>query len=303
MRSRSIQVAVVVAALAMAAAPLPAFIDAILQVAQMGTLVSNTASILTEARKRFEQLTDTIEEIDSMQDRLAGEAATIGTITTQLGSGWRGLYADATDLVRDTVALPADLRASGGDLFDSLTSAPGSEPPAREWRAYTGAPVPAARLASALGVVPGSAGARALEASLEALQRAETLGTSTRQAARAATAAVQSARAANEQHRAQANLDNASQTALLQKLIATQLTTNELLGALAQVEALAAASGTLEAEERQRRRNAYAREMEQSRRELEAERSRLAALRDPDWTRDGVHRLYGLGWLTAPGTP
>ena len=118
-------------------------------------------------------------------------------------------------------------------------------------------------------------------------------------AARAAAQTVRSATAANNRHREQATLENASQTALLQKLIAAQLTTNELLAALAQVEAASAASGTLGTEERQRRHNAYAQEMADSRAALDAERTRLAGLRDPDWTRDGVRRLYSLGWLTG----
>ncbi len=286
-------------ALGVAASPLPAVIGSLLQVAQMGTLVSNTASLLAEAEKRFDQLTDSLDELESVRDRLSGDVQAVGNMTRQLGTGWQGLYADATALVRDTANLPADLRAVHGDLFDSLTALPGSESPVDEWRAYAGTPVPAGTLMTALGVTPGSRAARTLEASLAALQRAETLGTSTRQAARAANATVQSARTANAQHRQETNLEKASQTALLQKLIATMLTTNELLGALAQVEALTAAAGTLETEERQRRRNAYAQEMTESRRDLEAERLRLANLRDPEWTQNGVHRLYGLGWLTG----
>ena len=289
------------AALALAAAPPgKAIVGAILQVAQMGTLVSNTASLVREAEKRFDQLTETMGDIRGMKDRIEGEASSVGSIATQLGSGWRNLYADSTALLQDALSLPSDLRDAHGDLFDSLTSTAGSSLPAAEWRAYTGTPVSATDLASTLGAAPGSPVAETVEASLGALQRRETLGTAVRQAARSASETARSARAANERHREPAQLRNASQAALLQKILAAQLTQNELLASMAQVQGISAAAATLEAEERARSRNAAAAAMADSRSALEAERARIQALQKAGAAETGVSGLFSLAWMT-PG--
>lgn len=289
------------AALALAAAPPgKAIVGAILQVAQMGTLVSNTASLVREAEKRFDQLTETMGDIRSMKDRIEGEVTSVGSIATQLGSGWRNLYADSTALLQDALSLPSDLRDAHGDLFDSLTSTAGSSLPAAEWRAYTGTPVSATDLASTLGAAPGSPVAETVEASLGALQRRETLGTAVRQAVRSTSETARSARAANERHREPAQLRNASQAALLQKILAAQLTQNELLASMAQVQGISAAAATLEAEERARSRNAAAAAMADSRSALEAERARIQALQKAGAAETGVSGLFSLAWMT-PG--
>lgn len=291
------------AALALAAAPPgKAIVGAILQVAQMGTLVSNTASLVREAEKRFDQLTETMGDIRSMKDRIEGEASSVGSIATQLGAGWRDLYGDSAALLQDALSLPSDLRDAHGDLFDSLTSTAGSSLPAAEWRAYTGTPVSATDLASTLGAAPGSPVAETVEASLGALQRRETLGTAVRQAVRSTSETARSARAANERHREPAQLRNASQAALLQKILAAQLTQNELLASMAQVQGISAAAATLEAEERARSRNAAAAAMADSRSALEAERARIQALQKAGAAETGVSGLFSLAWMT-PGNP
>ena len=288
-------------ALLLAVAPLKAFIGSILQVAQMATLVSNTASLLQEAEKRFTQLTSTIGEIQGMKDRIEGEVSAVGNMATQLGQGWQGLYASSTGLVQDTLSLPKDLRTAHGGLFDSLTAAAGSATPAADWRGYTGAPVSASALSATLGAEPGDRVAKTLEAALGALQRKETLGTAVRQAARSASETVRSAQAANAKHRETASLEKSSQTALLQKLMAAQLTANELLASLAQVQGIAAAAGTLETEERSRRRNAVASETAASKAALDAERVRIQGLRKNGAAAAGVQALFSLGWMTEGG--
>ncbi len=298
---RILAVAAFAALVVAAARPGKAVIGSILQIAQMGTLVSNTASLLAEAEKRFDQLTETIGDIRGMKDRIEGRVASVGSIATQLGPGWRDLYADPAALLHDSVSLPSDLRAAHGDLFDSLAGTAGSSLPAADWRAYTGNPVGATDLAKTFGATPGSTAARAIEASLAALQRTETLGTAVRQAVRSASETARSAQAANEQHRDPAQLQNASQAALLQKILAAQLTQNELLVSMAQVQGISAAAGTLETEERSRSRNAAAAEMEASRAALEAERARIRSLQKPGATETGVEGLFSLSWLTRGG--
>ena len=289
------------AALLLAAAPPgKAIIGSILQIAQMGTLVSNTASLVREAEKRFDQLTETIGDIRGMKDRIEGEITSVGSIATQLGSGWRDLYADSAALLQDAMSLPSDLRDAHGDLFDSLTGTAGSSAPAAEWRAYTGTPVSVTDLAGTLGAAPGSPVAETLEASLGALQRTETLGTAVRQAVRSASETARSARAANARHREPAQLRNASQAALLQKILAAQLTQNELLASMAQVQGISAAAATLQAEERSRSRNAAAAALAASRSGLEAERARIQALQKAGAAETAVAGLYSLAWMT-PG--
>ena len=288
-------------ALLLAAAPVKAIIGSILQIAQMATLVSNTASLLQEAEKRFTQLTSTIGKIEGMKDRIEGKVSAVGSMVQQLGSGWQGLYAGSTSLLQDTLSLPADLRSAHGDLFDSLTATAGSDLPSANWRAYTGNPVSAAALASALGAEPGGRLAHTLESALGALQRKETLGTAVRQAARATSETVQSAKAANAKQREAANLENASQTALLQKLVAAQLTANELLASLAQVEGIAAAAGTVETEERSKQRNDAAAEMAASKAALDAERARIQSLQSNGAAKAAVQGLFSLGWMSRGG--
>ena len=295
---RILAVAAGAALLLAAAPPARAILGSILQIAQMATLVSNTASLVAEAEKRFDQLTDTIGDIRGMKDRIEGKVASVGSIVTQLGSGWRDLYADSAALLQDAVSLPSDLRAAHGDLFESLTSTAGSSSPSADWRAYTGNPVSAADLAGTLGASPGSTVAKALEASLGALQRTETLGTAVRQAVRSSSETARSAKAANEKHRQPLQLQNASQAALLQKILAAQLTQNELLASMAQVQGISAAAGTLEVEERSRSRNAVAAELAASKAALEAERARIRARQEPGAAESGVEGLYSLAWMT-----
>ena len=302
LKSKRILGAAACAALLLAAAPqAKAILGSILQIAQMATLVSNTASLVSEAEKRFTQLTNTIGEVRRMKDRIEGKVAEVGTIATQLGSGWRGLYAGSAALLQDTMTLPADLRSAHGDLFDSLTGMAGSSAPAADWRAYTGSPVSATALANTLGAKPGSRLAETLKASLATLQRTETLGTAVRQAVRSASETAQSATVANKKHRETAQLEKASQAALLQKLVAAQLTANELLAAMAQVQGISAAAGTLETEERSRSRNAAAAELAASRAALEAERARIQAMRKPGAAETGVEGLFSLSWMTQGG--
>ena len=284
-----------------ATAPLQAIIGTILQVAQMATLVSNTASILREAEKRFTQLTSTIGEIQGMKDRIEGEVSAVGSMAQQLGTGWQGLYAGSLSLVQDTLSLPSDLRTAHGALFDSLTATAGSASPAADWRSYTGTPVSAADLATTLGARPGGTIAQTLESALGSLQRRETLGTAVREAARSASETVRSARAANTKHRETASLEKASQTALLQKLVAAQLTANELLSAMAQVEGISAAEGTLESEERARQRNDAAAAQAASKAALDSERARIRGLQRVDAAAVGVQGLFSLDWMTQGG--
>ena len=295
---RILAIAACAALLLAAARPGWAILGSILQIAQMGTLVSNTASLVSEAEKRFDQLTETIGDIRGMKDRIEGRVASVGSIVTQLGSGWRDLYGDSAALLQDALSLPSDLRAAHGDLFDSLTSTAGSSQPAADWRAYTGNPVAVTDLADTFGASPGSSVAKALEASLGALQRTETLGTAVRQAVRSSSETARSAKAANEKHREPAQLQNASQAALLQKILAAQLTQNELLASMAQVQGISAAAGTLEVEERSRSRNAVAAELAASKAALEAERARIRARQEPGAAESGVEGLYSLAWMT-----
>ena len=295
---RVLAVAACAALLLGATRPGWAVIGSILQIAQMGTLVSNTASLLREAEKRFDQLTDTIGDIRGMKDRIEGKVASVGSIATQLGSDWRDLYGDSAALLQDALSLPYDLRAAHGDLFDSLTATAGSSAPAANWRAYTGNPVALTDLAESFGASPGGTVANALQASLGALQRTETLGTAVRQAVRSSSETARSAKAANEKHRQPAQLQNASQAALLQKILAAQLTQNELLASMAQVQGISAAAGTLEVEERSRSRNAVAAELAASKAALEAEQARIRALQEPGAAESGMEGLYSLAWMT-----
>ena len=281
-----------------AAPPGKAIIGSILQIAQMATLVSNTASLVAEAEKRFDQLTDTIGDIRGMKDRIEGKVASVGSIATQLGSGWRDLYADSAALLQDAMSLPSELRDTHGDLFDSLTSTVGSSSPAEDWRAYTGDPVAVADLAQTFGAKPGSPVEHALQASLGALQRTETLGTAVRQAVRSSSETARSAKAANENHREQGQLQNASQSSLLQKILAAQLTQNELLASMAQVQGISAAAGTLETEERSRQQNEVAAALAASRATLEAEQLRIHALKSPGAAEAAVEGLFSLDWTT-----
>ena len=264
-------------------------------------LIAQTTALVAEAKKRYDQLTDTIDQVKATKSRIEGAVSSVGNMVQQLGSDWRSLYADATGLVSSTLSLPSDLRSGGGDLWDSLVAAPASSNPLDEWRAYTGTPATAAALANALGADgydPADPVTKTLAGSLRALQRAEALGAGVRQASRGLASATKSAKAANDKQREQAQLETASQTALLQKLVAAQLTANELLAALAQVEGLAAASGTLQAEEASRQLNAYAAEAAASQAALDAELARQAALRRPGWAQDGANRLFSLAWST-----
>ena len=288
------------AALLLAAVPQgKAFIGSLLQIAQMGTLVSNTASLLREAEKRFDQLTSTIGEVSRMKERIEGDVAEVGGIVNQLGSGWRELYSGSAALLEDAMSLPSDLRAAHGDLFDSLTGKAGSSAPATQWRAYAGVPVSAADLADTLGAQPGTALARTVETSLKALQRTETLGTAVRQAVRSSSETARSATAANSKHRETVHLEKASQAALLQKLVAAQLTANELLASMAQVQGISAASGTLAAEEQSRSRNAAAAALAASKSALVAERARIEAMQTAGAAETGVSGLFSLAWMTA----
>ena len=297
---RRILAAAACAALLLAAVPPgKAFIGSLLQIAQMGTLVSNTASLIREAEKRFDQLTSTIGEVRRMKERIEGEVAEVGGIANQLGSSWRELYSGSAALLEDAMSLPSDLRAAHGDLFDSLTGKTGSSAPATEWRAYAGVPVSAADLAETLGAGPGSALARTVETSLKALQRTETLGTAVRQAVRSSSETARSATAANSKHRETAHLEKASQAALLQKLVAAQLTANELLASMAQVQGISAAAGTLTAEEQSRSRNAAAAALAASKSALVAERARIEAMQTAGAAETGVSGLFSLAWMTA----
>lgn len=300
-RRRTLAVAACAVLLLAAARPAKAILGSILQIAQMATLVSNTASLVAEAERRFDQLTDTIGDIRGMKDRIEGKVASVGSIATQLGSGWRDLYSDSAALLQSAMSLPSDLRAAHGGLFDSLTSMTGSSAPATDWRAYTGAPVAAADLARTLGARPGSAVARTLEASLGALQRTETLGTAVRQAVRSSSETARSAKVANEKHREPVQLQNASQAALLQKILAAQLTQNELLASMAQVQGISAAAGTLATEERSRQRNEAAAGLAASRAALEAERARIRAMQEPEAAETAMEGLFSLSWMTQGG--
>ena len=278
-----------------------AFIGSLLQIAQMGTLVSNTASLVREAERRFTQLTSTIGEVRRMKDRIEGEVAEVGGIVDQLGSSWRDLYSGSAALLEDAMSLPSDLRAAHGDLFDSLTGTAGSPAPATEWRAYAGVPFSATDLADTLGAQPGTALARTVETSLRTLQRTETLGTAVRQAVRSSSETARSATAANREHRDTGHLEKASQAALLQKLVAAQLTANELLASMAQVQGISAAAGTLAAEEQSRSRNAAAAALAASKSALEAERARIEARQTAGAAETAVSGLFSLAWLT-PGS-
>ncbi len=298
---RAFALAACLALLLAAAQPGKAILGAILQIAQMATLVSNTAGILAEAEQRFDQLTSTIGKIEGMKDRIEGKVASVGSMVQQLGTGWQGLYASSTSLVQEALSLPSDLRSAHGDLFDSLTATAGSSSPSAEWRAYTGSPVSAADLAGVLGAKPGGRVAKTLESAMGSLQRKETLGTAVRQAARAVSETVRSAKTANEKHREPANLEKASQAALLQKLVAAQLTANELLASMAQVQGISAAEGTLESEERSKRTNDTAAEIAASKAALDAERGRIRGLQRDGAAAAGVEGLFSLGWMTEGG--
>ncbi len=284
-------------ALLLLAQPARPFFGAILLIAQ-------TTKLVAEAERRYSQLSDTLDQVEATKERIEGAVSSVGNMVQQLGADWRSLYADATGLVSSTLSLPADLRAGGGDLWDSLQATTGSSDPLAEWRAYTGTPATASALATALGADgsdPSDPVTKTLAGSLRALQRAEALGAGVRQASRGLASATKTAKAANDKQREQAKLETASQTALLQKLVAAQLTANELLAALAQVEGLSAASGTLQAEEASRRRNAYAAEAAASKAALDAETARIAALRDPAWAQNGANRLFSLSWSISSG--
>ena len=155
----------------------------------------------------------------------------------------------------------------------------------------------AADLASTLGAKPGSAVARTVAASLGALQRTETLGTAVRQAVRSASETARSAKVTNEKHREPTQLQNASQAALLQKILAAQLTQNELLASMAQVQGISAAAGTLETEERSRQRNDAAAGLAASKAALEAERARIRAMQEPGAAETGMEGLFSLAWM------
>ena len=264
-------------------------------------LIAQTTKLVVEAEKRYSQLSDTLDQVEATKERIEGAVSSVGNMAQQLGADWRSLYADATGLVSSTLSLPADLRAGGGDLWDSLQATTGSSEPLAEWRSYTGPPATVAALASALGADgsdPTDPVTKSLAGSLAALQRAEALGAGVRQASRDLAAATKTAKAASDKQREQAKLEEASQTALLQKLVAAQLTANELLAALAQVEGLSAATGTLEAEQASRSRNEFAAEAAASKAALDTELARQAALRQPDWAQNGVNRLFSLAWST-----
>lgn len=269
-------------------------------------LIAQTTKLVVEAEKRYSQLSDTLDQVEATKERIEGAVSSVGNMVQQLGADWRSLYARSTGLVSSTLSLPADLRSGGGDLWDSLQATTGSAEPLAEWRSYTGAPATVSALAAALGADgtdPADPVTKSLAGSLAALQRAEALGAGVRQASRNLAAATKTAKAANDKQREQAKLETASQTALLQKLVAAQLTANELLAALAQVEGLSAAAGTLEAEQASRSRNEFAAEAAASKAALDAELARQAALRQPDWAQNGANRLFSLAWSVPGGTP
>lgn len=302
MRGRKRKVAALAAGLALALlAPrtdaLPgvgAIISAIVDGSEMATLVA-------EAKKRHTQLTKTIETVEKYQQRAAGEIAVVGRIQQQLGAAWRRLYGDPTELVQATLALPADVRAHAGGLVDALSGAAGADTPAQEWRAYAGRPADPAALASRLGLAPDSRAAGALREGLAATQRAEALGIAARAAAAIASRAAARARQAGDEQKRTQTLERASETALLQKMIAAQLTANDLLQALVQAEAAAAAVQTLPAEEEARRRNGALAAQAAGQQAWQAERNRQAALAGPNDVADGIAGLYSLAWArTTP---
>ena len=122
-----------------------------------------------------------------------------------------------------------------------------------------------------------------------------------RSAARSASETVRDARRANGKHRAATNLEKASQAALLQKLVAAQLTANELLASMAQVQGISAAAGTLGSEAQSKRLNEAAAETAASKAALDAERARIQGLRKVDAAATGVEGLFSLGWMTEGG--
>ena len=103
---RALALAACLALLLAAAQPVKAILGSILQVAQMATLVSNTASLLAEAEKRFDQFTSTIGKIEGMKDRIEGKVASVGNMAQQLGTAWQDLYTSPISLVQDTLSLP-----------------------------------------------------------------------------------------------------------------------------------------------------------------------------------------------------
>ena len=302
MKGRNLKVLALAAGLALAL--LAPRADAILGLGAIISAIvdgSEMAALVAEAKKRHTQLTKTIETVEKYQQRAAGEIAVVGRIRQQLGSSWRQLYGDSAELVSSALSLPADLQAAAGGLVGTLSGAPGAASPAQEWRAYAGQPADAAALASRLGLPAGSKAAEALGQGLAATQRAEALGIAARTAAAIASrVGAQAKRAGDEQKRTR-TLERASETALLQKMIAAQLTTNDLLQALVQAEAAAAAVQTLPAEEEARRRNAALAAQEAGQQAWEAERARQAGLAGPDDVADGIAGLYSLAWArTTP---
>ena len=278
------------------ARPAAGFLDL---VGSLVNAISGGASIATlvdEARKRFDQLQDMIDQLQGLQDTVKGELREIGGIAQQLGSGYRGLYTAGVGLVQDTLSLPSDLQVAHGDFLNSLTGAAGSGAPADAWRAYTGQPVAAKAFAGTLGSRPDSRLAEALENAQLAIQRFETLGNAVRQASHNAGRLVAEAATANEKQKEFAQLEKMSQAALLQKIIAVQLATNELLGSLVQIQSLSAAGGTLASEERSRAWNAAARQLAEGRTEVETETARLESLRKAAALETGVGNLFSLDW-------
>ena len=138
--------------------------------------------------------------------------------------------------------------------------------------------------------------AEALENAQLAIQRFETLGNAVRQASHNAGRLVAEAATANEKQKEFAQLEKMSQAALLQKIIAVQLATNELLGSLVQIQSLSAAGGTLASEERSRAWNAAARQLAEGRTEVETETARLESLRKAAALETGVDNLFSLDW-------
>ena len=295
MRGLRLKMAVLAGGLALAllAPQAGAFVTALLQLAQMTSLV-------LEAKKRYDQLEDTIETVEKHQQRAAGVIAQVGRIRQQLGNSWRRLYGDSVGLVGSSLALPADLQAAAGGLVSTLSGASGANTPAQDWRAYAGQPADASALASQLGLPAGSKAAEALEKGLAATQRGEALGIAARQAAAIASRVARRAQQSGDEQKRASTLERASETALLQKMIAAQLTANDLLQALVQAQAAAAAVGTLPAEEDARRRNAALALQVANQQAWEAERARQAALAGPDDVADGIAGLYSLAWARTP---
>lgn len=258
------------------------------------------AKLLEEAKKRHDQLVDTIEEVEKYQERAAGVISEVGRMPQQLGGQWRKMYSATTAPLHTTLQLPGDLQASAGGLVDTLSGVTGAATPADGWRAYTGPSADPAPLITRLGRTATSPTAGVLQASQAYSQRREALAIATRAAAADASTAAARAKQVADAQKGRPMLERASETALLQRMIAAQLTTNDLLQVLVQSQALAAAAATAPVEEEVRRRNEALRLLQAELDKWEAERARQAALSAPDDFEVSTGDLYSLDWARTP---